>query len=121
MHAVVAAAAAVAADWAVLFAGRDTSPSVMPEAEAAPLVVLMKETVKNWDDTVEWRENIGSVGGLGTSHKVVPGRTGVEAHWPTVRSYHYAPQEGNPPCARAPLKGCIESPTMGASFPGCSH
>lgn len=115
------AAVVVAAVWTVLFVGKDTSSSVMPEVETAPLAVLMKETVKDWDDTVALQENTGSVGGLGTSHTVVPGRTGVEAHWMTVRSCHCARQEGSRPYAQAQLMGCTESPTMGASFPGGSH
>lgn len=105
----------------MLFVGKDTSSSVMPEAETAPLAVLMKETVKDWGDTVEWRENTGSVGGLGTSYTVAPGRTGVGAHSTTVRFYHCASQGGSLPCAQAQLMGHTESPTMGASFPVGSH
>lgn len=105
----------------MLFAGKDTSSSVMPEVETAPLAVLMKVTVKDWDDTVEWRENTGSVGGLDTSHTVAPGRTGVEAHWTTVRFCHCGSQEGSLPCVQAQLMGHTESPTMGASFPVGSH
>ena len=117
----LAVAVVAAAVKAVLFAGEDTSSFVMLAVEVGPLVVLTKETVKDWDDMVEWRVNTGSVGDLGTSHTVVLGRTGVEVHWTTVALCHCVPREGSLPCAQVQLMGCTESPTMGASFPGSSH
>lgn len=84
-------------------------------------MAVSMETVKDWGDTVEWLENIGSVGGLGMSCTVVLGRTGVEAHWTNVLLCHCARREGSRPCARVLLRGCTEIPTVGAFFLGGSH
>lgn len=101
--------------------GTDTSFSVILEEAPALMIVSRMEMAKDWGDTAEWQENTGSVGGLGTSHTVVPARTGVEGHWTGVPLYHCGPQGGSQPCAQALLTGYTESPTMGASFLGGLH
>ena len=68
-------AAAVAGDAVkvVMALGTDTSFSVLPEVVTAPEIVSRMEMVKDGGDKAGGQENTGSVGGLGTSHTVVPG------------------------------------------------
>lgn len=116
-----AVAAVVVVAGAAVFVEVDISFFVMP-APAAPWAdALMTETVKDWDDTVEWLASTGSVGGLGKSRKVALGSTGIEDHLTSEEPSCYGPQEGNQPCALVRLKGCTESPIMDAFSPGGLH
>lgn len=96
----MAAAEAAAAVEAAVLAGEDTSFFVRPAEAASWAAAGTKEMVRDWGDTVEWLGNTDSAGGLGTSHTVVLGRTGVEDHWTNEGLSHREPREGNQPCAR---------------------